>query len=178
MIAKFHYDEILLKNRPAVFPSDGYLFALWPSPVNHDGCFEKAGFKEFADNYDGWDKDFEKITREFFMELKKMGKPLLISGEYPRLYRSFGEIIIDFLKGKKTNKDSIKCIIGATHDDINPPCVFSFGEPPKAILRTADGHEIFFLWLKNGDDFEKRIIPLFQKRFKISQMHIEWDILL
>lgn len=55
MIQSIFWDCVSTEWRPNPVLSLRQVHAVWPSPVDADACFQKAGFTDFADTDDEWD---------------------------------------------------------------------------------------------------------------------------
>ena len=134
-ITRLHWAEIDSEHK--TLDVDGPCIALWPSPIDADDCFEKAGFNDFEDSNDKWDVDFIKLMETLFVGLKKNGSPRLLSGELP-----FKKI--HFFKSKEGTV--FEALEAAAQDDQFPPCLVGFGDKQDSFLLTSDGHPIFWIY--------------------------------
>jgi hypothetical protein len=156
-IHTIHWDEVFKNVGPAAFNGhrridgtsvgSGSIYALWPAPVDHDACFEKAGFEDFEDSDERWNAEFDKITRVLMKTLHNHGHPWLHAGEYPIRVRSFLERAKDAVRGEGHEPTLLDAVMAAARDDSFPACVVGFGEPPDAMLRTQHGEAIYWLWI-------------------------------
>ena len=127
--------------RPPWAPASGRLWALWPSPVDHDACFEAAGFHDMADTDATWEDDFCGVLGRLLTAFDAFGASWLTEGAYPR-------------RGRRVFMSPRDVLLAAATDDAFPPCIVSFGEPARASVRTSDGHPLFWLWLDGGASIE------------------------
>jgi hypothetical protein len=139
-ISRLNWGEINEARPPWSWPS-GRLYAIWPSPVDHDQCFEAAGFTEFGDSDDSWDRDFSDLIARVLESLAHFGGAVLREGEYP----------VERGRPRASCRDAL---IAAATDDNVPPCVVVFGDPPKASVRTCDGHPILWTWISGDNDLD------------------------
>jgi hypothetical protein len=118
------------------------LFALWPSPMKINVCFQEAGFTDFgwADEY--WNADAENMLIRLLEALGNYGQPRLISAPleqsrpwYCRLF-SRAKFLDDF-------RQQIELPM---HWDDVQDCVVAFGKSG-ALLRTSDGIHVFWITL-------------------------------
>jgi hypothetical protein len=123
--------------RPSWSPSSGTLWAVWPSPIDHDLCLRDAGVDEFDDTDSAWNVEFSTLLEKLIKSLAKLGEGTLIQGEYPVDHSCHRVSLCDAL-------------IGAATDDNFHPCMVTFGAPPVASLRTSYGHAIIWVWLASG----------------------------
>ena len=116
-------------------PADGTLLAIWPSPVNADACFTKAGFTDFNDDDldRAWDEEFEKLTSLLVQRLSSFGAPVV------RFGTPHGSIEAALLEA--TGKDTQICVA---------PCIVDFGNPLRVSLCTCDEHPIWWLKISPG----------------------------
>lgn len=125
-IARVHWAEIT-EARPSWSSASGRLYAIWPSPIDHDACFAAAGFSDFGDSDEAWDAEFAEFVEKTLAVLGEIGK------------------------ARGGPRASLRdALIAAARDDNFPPCVVSFGEPVVASVRTSDGHPILWIWIATG----------------------------
>ncbi len=136
VIKLVNWDEVVTA-QPPWLPEGWRLWAVWPSPVDHDACFEAAGFRDFADSDEDWDADFACLVQQVMGGLEKVGIAKLNTGEYPIERGHRRESLVDAL-------------IAAATDDNFQPCTVTFEETPRAFLRTSDGHRILWVALRSG----------------------------
>jgi hypothetical protein len=60
-ISRVNWGEVN-NGRPEWSSPSGQLYAIWPSPVDHDLCFDAAGFADFGDSDDLWHRDFNDLV--------------------------------------------------------------------------------------------------------------------
>jgi hypothetical protein len=115
-----------------------HLIAIWPSPVNHDACFEQAGFTEFGDNDEEWDAQAEELLRRVIAQLSRFGSPVLLSKPLP-MRRPWYQVF-----KSSPPQPLLQQALLPMHWDSLPSfrAVFS---PSTAELRTGSGH--FLLWV-------------------------------
>lgn len=147
------------------------LLTIWPAPVNHDVCFEAAGFTLFGDNDENWDNAAEDLLRRVienlfsFGAVKHISKPLKDNPPwYLRLFRSGRELPLQQQALLPMRWDSL------------PSFQARYGEDGAA-LWTGNGH--FLLWIslpKGGPDaseFVKRIAgpwPVIETRLRWADL--------
>lgn len=144
-------------------------FAVWPEPVDHDVCFQKAGFTAFADTNDTWDAEFDKLFDRLFSTLEERGPARLAGGELP--VRRTG-----FLKPKEVGS-LLMALLCAAQDDQFPPCSVEFGDPVSARVTTSDGHPILWIELSNAADFSS-ILTTVADGLPVCETSLEWELLL
>jgi hypothetical protein len=136
------------------YASEGsMLFALWPSPVNHDVCFGEAGFTAFADGDETWDAHANGLLTRLLAELSSYGQPHLVSKPAERhrpWYRRPFSTPESF-----DLREQIELPI--QWDEL-PDCVVAFGESGVS-LRTGSGHHIFWIVLpqREGSAFASMV---------------------
>jgi len=120
-------------------PAGGTLLAIWPSPINGDACFTKAGFTDFDDDDldEAWDADFENLTSSLVRRLSSFGTTVLRYGSSVlQTDQTIEEALLE-----TTGKDTQICV---------PPCIVDFGDPPRASLCTSDEHRIWWVKISDG----------------------------
>lgn len=80
-----HYSQVCGDVARRYASEGSMLFALWPSPVNHDVCFREAGFTDFADGDETWDAHADGVLTRLLAELSSYGPPHLVSKPAERL---------------------------------------------------------------------------------------------
>ncbi|MBS0230084.1 MAG: hypothetical protein JSS52_02860 [Proteobacteria bacterium] len=115
------------------------LFALWPSPMNHDACFEAAGFRAFGDNDAAWDAKADALLTRLLAALGVHGETRQTSTPakkhlpwYRRLFSTPAAFGL---------REQIELPL---HRDELPDCIIGFGVSGVS-LRTGDGHHVFWI---------------------------------
>lgn len=147
--------------RPSWAGVFGRLWAIWPSPVDHDVCFDAAGFHDMDDSDSAWDDDFSVFLERMLAALAVLGTSSLMAGEYPRHGRHACATLRDALTA------------AATVDNF-PPCVVSFGHPAVAWIRTSDGHPIVWLWTIEWAEIET-VMPTIASELPIHEVKLQWE---
>jgi hypothetical protein len=140
--------------------------------VNHDVCFEEAGFTLFGDNDGDWDKAAEELLQRVIEDLFRLGavkyisKPLRDNPSwYLRLFRTGRELPLQQQALLPMQWDSL------------PSFHARFGEHGAA-LWTGNGH--FLLWVSlpnvgpDASEFVKRIAG----PWPVVETGLRWAILL
>ena len=148
--------------RPAWADASGQLWAIWPSPVDHDACFAAAGFNEMADTDAAWDDDFSELLERLLTALKTFGEPRLVEGEYP-------------CQGRRVSTSLREALFAAATNDHFPPCIVSFGEPAQASVRTSDGHPILWLWTSEALGIDRLLTAA--AGLPVREAALQWDAL-
>jgi hypothetical protein len=158
-ISRVNWGEVS-EGRPSWSEASGRLWAIWPSPVDHDLCFESAGFTEFSDTDASWNSEFADLVGRLVDALENLGKATLSEGECP-------------VARRRTLSSLRDALIAAATDDNFPPCVISFGAPAIASVRTSDGHAILWAWMAEGtvDPF---LIAVAAGR-ELNEMTMMWE---
>ncbi|CAN5455974.1 hypothetical protein BH10PSE11_BH10PSE11_19990 [soil metagenome] len=152
---QIHWSSIPPKDAEGLAPPDCRLLAIWPAPVNHDACFEEAGFTLFGDNDENWDEAAEDLLQRVIENLSRFGavkqvsKPLRDNPPwYLRLFRTGRELPLQQQASLPMQWDSL------------PSFHAQFGGSGAA-LWTGNGH--FLLWVSlpndgpDASEFVKRI---------------------
>jgi hypothetical protein len=158
-ISRLNWGE-LNEARPPWSPTAGHLYAIWPSPVDHDVCFEAAGFTEFGDSDDAWHRDFADLVARALNSLAHLGDPVLREGH-----------TVDREGRRVSFRDAL--IVAATDDNF-PPCVVGFGDPPKASVRTSDGHAILWTWVSENVELDAFLDRLAEGREVVNRT-MKWE---
>jgi hypothetical protein len=157
-----NWDEIL-DVHPAWRPSAWRLWALWPSPIDHDSCFAEAGFSDFGDSDEAWNTAFAALLEEVLICLNRYGEPRLLEGEQPtergRPRRTLGD-----------------ALLAAATDDNFPACFVGFGSRTQALLRTSDGHPV--LWVASSSDVLESLLAVAASYGGARRQTLDWRKLL
>jgi hypothetical protein len=146
--------------RPVWLPEGWGLWGIWPSPVDHDVCFQEAGFDDFADSDGEWDSGFALLVEDVLGVLGALGVARLIEGEYPT-------------ERGRMRKTFCDALVAAARDDNFAPCVVVFGEPARGFIRTSNGHPI--LWLVLADAGAAEVREKLGARHEVREGSLRWD---
>ncbi len=144
------------------------LFALWPAPVNPDVCFSEAGFNDFGDADESWDRNADELLTRLLAELEKFGAPNLVSAPlsksppwYQRPFAKRGKIELLEQIGLPIQWDQL------------PDCLVKFGE---ISLRTGNGHHLFWIEMPESEaaSFEQ-IVARVAGRHPVVLTHLKWE---
>jgi hypothetical protein len=140
---QIHWSPVPSEDAGGLASPDCRLLAIWPAPVNHDVCFEEAGFTLFGDNDEEWDNAAEEVLRRVIENLSRFGavkhvsKPLRDNPPwYLRLFQTSRELPLQ------------QQALWPTHSDSLPTFHARFGDSGAA-LWTGNGH--FLLWIRLPD---------------------------
>lgn len=140
---QIHWSPVPPEDAGDLTPPGCRLLAIWPAPVNHDVCFEAAGFTLFGDNDEDWDKAADELLCRVIDSLSGLGaanrvsKPLRDQPPwYLRLFRTGQDLPLQQQALWPMQWDSL------------PPFYARFGDRGAA-LRTGNGH--FLLWVSLPD---------------------------
>jgi hypothetical protein len=141
---QIHWSPVPSNDAGDLAPPGCRLLAIWPAPVNHDACFEAAGFTVFGDNDEDWDKAADEVLSRVIKTLSRLGavnrisKPLREQPPwYLRLFRTGQDLPLQQQALLPMQWDSL------------PLFHARFGDRGAA-LRTGNGH--FLLWVSLPDD--------------------------
>jgi hypothetical protein len=148
------------------------LFALWPSPVNDDVCFREAGFTDFGDGDENWEKDADGMVTRLLEQLSCYGPAHLVSApverHQPWYRRPFGKPEVYDLREQID--------LPMQWDEL-PNCIVAFGEVG-ATLRTGSGHHIFWITLPHADAKAfPRIVEQVAASYPIIRTELKWECL-
>src|SRR5690606_12844321 len=76
---QIHWSALPSDDAGDLAPPGCQSLAIWPAPVNHDACFEAAGFTLFGDNDEAWDRAAEGMLGRVIEHLSLFGAPRLVS---------------------------------------------------------------------------------------------------
>ncbi len=113
----------------------GSLFVAWPSPVDHDACLAEAGFTDFADTDDVWDREFVAGLERCIGSFSGCGAPEVTGCDPPSSRVP---------KAGPWLAPAERLALAAREDHFGP-CSVSFGDT--AIMLTSDGHPLVWVWL-------------------------------
>lgn len=120
------------------------LFALWPSPVSADECFQAAGFSDFGDGDDSWEENAANLLTRLLEQLATFGELELLNKpvEEPqswlrRIFRG---------KVKRPVYPLRQQIELSLQWDNLPDCLVKFGDKG-VTMRTGSGHHLFWITL-------------------------------
>jgi hypothetical protein len=135
----------------------GRLFAVWPEPVDHDACFQAAGFGRFDDTGASWDSEFRRILDGALGTLASYGAPDLGGPE-----AAGSASLLDRLLRRTRPAPSLRERVEIAATDDNLPCWLEHGAPPRALLLVSDGHPILWIWLATevADDWPRHLAAL------------------
>ncbi|HEY6175909.1 MAG TPA: hypothetical protein VIX73_15755 [Kofleriaceae bacterium] len=152
----------------------GRLMALWPDPVDHDACLERAGFERFADTDAPWDADFAIIIQDVLDALGTYGSPVVTAE--PIVQRP----LIDRLLRKPLPRLRLSEQIAlVAHDDQFGACTVAFGSPIRAVVHVSDGHPILWMWLHHdvANAWQDHLNAVVRGR-NLIKTTLRWDVLL
>lgn len=119
---------------------DRALFAIWPSPVNLDACFEAAGWRQFDDADGTWDERADALRERLLTELLAIGAPRLQSEPlrthvpwFARFFRRAEPLPLREQIDLPTHWDSLPC------------CRVAFGDRGHGLV-VGDGHHLYWLF--------------------------------
>jgi len=169
---QIHWSLVPPDDAATLAPPGCLLLALWPAPVNHDACFEAAGFTFFADNGVAWNKAAEDLLRRVIEHLSDLGASELVSAplkeDLPWNLRPFR---------KDEELSLLQQAMLPMQDDALPGFHARFGRDGAA-LRTGNGH--FLLWInlsESGPD-PFRFVRSVAGRWEVVETRLRWSPLL
>ena len=163
---------------PAWGTPTGTLIGVWPGPFNHDQCFAEAGFTDFGDPDEAWDREWEQIARRLLAHLERYGTPRLRNpGDVEASRR---RSLLDRMLRPKPAREFVEQPINervllSTEDDRLPDAVVDFGEPAKVTLRTGFGHTVFWLAVTAGVAFDgETLLQELAEGRRVVPMDLDW----
>lgn len=148
------------------------LLALWPAPVNHDACFEAAGFTLFGDSDDDWDRAAEDLLCQVIERLSQLGTSKLVSvplTEDPLWY------LRPFRTGEAL--PFLQQALLPMQDDSLPGFHAQFGRDGAA-LRTGDGHFLLWIDLPEAGPDPSELVSGVAERWEVVETRLRWSPLL
>src|SRR5262245_34955798 len=79
----WHFDLLVAESHRAWAPEGGETLVLWPERVDHDACFEAAGFTDFVDTDEAWDDAFAAEIHAVVDALGGVDIARLVAGDRP-----------------------------------------------------------------------------------------------
>jgi hypothetical protein len=145
-------------------PSGWRLWAIWPSPVDHDLCFASAGFADFADSDDAWDAAFRELLERLLSAFapRRLG---LLAGAFPR-------------QGGGSRESLAEALYAAARDDNRAACVVGDREPATCRLRTSAGHPLIWIAQADSDLAWLTAAATADSSLEICNVRLEWSKLL
>ena len=175
-----YWDELGDEVRALWVLAPGRLFAIWPALVNGDACFRKAGFQQWSDGVEGAEDEFPKLLTSLVGCLEKVGPAVLREGEYPQGHRSFLARIVELFRGAHNDPPAstiIDTLLAAAWDDQFAPCVVTFGDPPRAALRTSDGHDLVLMWTSDKGPDGSSVLQVVAEGRSLKRLTLDWAFL-
>lgn len=136
--------------------------AIWPAPVDHDQCFEAAGFKDFADSDETWEDELNAMIEALVLEFSAWGSPNARGGEF---------------KGEKSISVAEACLAiekSVALDEL-ASLFIEFGPIQ---VRSGHGHPIFWVKAPNSEEFNHDLLlrKLAGGR-RVDQVQLDWKAL-
>lgn len=148
------------------------LLALWPAPVNHDACFEAAGFTLFGDNDEEWDRAAEDLLGRAIEHLSRFGAPRLVSAPlrddppwYMQRFRTGRELPL------------LQQALWPMQEDSLPWFHARFGESGVA-LRTGGGHFLLWITLPDIGPEPSALVGKIAQSWEAHETRLRWPPLL
>jgi hypothetical protein len=148
------------------------LFALWPSPVNLDACFIKAGFTDFGDADESWENNSDGLLTRLLGVLSSYGVPQLMSKPIERRQSWYRRLFT-----KAEFLDLRQQIELPLDWDSLPDCIVRFGETGVS-LRTGSGHHIFWVTLPHSEASSfPSLVGQVAASHPIARTELRWEYL-
>lgn|GEM_PF-2036613 len=151
------------------------LAAVWPAPVNPDVCFEAAGFTDFGDADDAWERHADGLLERLIAELGVYGEPRLMSASL----RTRPGVARRLLGGEGETLPLTEQIQAPMHHDSLPDAVVAFGSRGVE-LRAGGGHVLYWITLPASelDRFISWVLPRLAGGAPLHETALEWRHLL
>jgi hypothetical protein len=149
------------------------LLALWPAPVNDDKCFREAGFTEFGDADEQWEKHAGEMLTRLMADLAVHGTPRLLCQPVEKRRPWYGRLF-----SQPQYYDLREHLELSLRWDNIPDCVVGFGES-EAQLRTGKGHHIFWITLpQRAGDLFGEVVPRIAGSHPFKRTDLHWECLI
>ena len=169
---QIHWSVVPSDDAGELAPPDCQLLAVWPAPVNHDACFEAAGFTLFGDNDEEWDRAAEDVLARVIVHLSLSGTSRLVSAPlrddqpwYLRPFRTGRELPL------------FQQALSPMLEDSLPWFHAQFGRDGAA-LRTGGGHFLLWITLPIGGKSPPEFVQAVTQRWEVVETCLRWNILL
>lgn len=177
MIKAIYWDTLTTYDSGDDQRSKHCLYAIWPSPIDADDCFIKAGFTEFTDTDDKWDADWRAIISEVISYLSLNGKAVI---RQPIVPVEKNRLIDRILNNKPKFNDVILSLVEqielTTLEDNFPLAIVDFGNQYSLSLVTGNGHPILWILVDPKTKLHpKEIVNQIGKERKTSQRQLDWS---
>jgi len=169
---QIHWSLVPSDDAADLAPPECRLLAIWPAPVNHDACFEAAGFTLFGDNDEAWDRAAEDVLRRVIAHLSRFGALKLLStplrNEPPWYLRPF-----------RTGRELplLEQALFPMQADSLPWFHAQFGGNHTA-LRTGGGHFLLWITLPEAGLDPAGFVRSLAKSGDVVETGLDWRILL
>lgn len=152
----------------------GSSFAVWPAPVDHDACFENAGFRDFADTDEAWDKEFAGLLDKLLVVLNQAGRPIIRQSQQAEKAETLvGRVARIARRKAKATPSLSECVLLPARDDQFTACILDFGDPAEVRLRTSGGHPILWLCLTRQQNID-RILRELKADTPVQETVLDW----
>jgi len=171
-VFQIHWSLVLSDDAAELVPPGCQLLAIWPAPVNHDACFEAAGFTLFGDNDEEWDRAAEDLLQQVIAHLSQLGVLKLVSTPlrddppwYLRPFRTGRELPL------------LEQALFPMQGDWLPSFHAQFGGDHTA-LRTGDGHFLLWITLPEAGPAPSEFVKSIAQCWDVLETELDWRILL
>jgi len=171
-VFQIHWSLVLSDDAAELAPPGYRLLAIWPAPVNHDACFEAAGFTLFGDNDEEWEQAAEDLLRQVIAHLSRFGALKLVSTPlrdeppwYLRPFRTGRELPL------------LEQALFPMQGDWLPSFHARFGGDHTA-LRTGDGHFLLWITLPDTGPAPSEFVRSVAQSWDVLETGLDWRILL
>jgi hypothetical protein len=173
-VFRIHWSTVDPRLTPRLAHGDGRLVPVWPAPVNDDACFRAAGFTDFADADEAWDREADRFLQRLVDELSRFGPPRIRQAAEPR--RSWWQRLFG---ARSRAPDMLETIRAPADWDHLPDTVVEFGASP-VTLRTGGGHLLLWLTIPDSemDAFVTDTLPGIAAPHPLVRTDLAWEHLL
>ena len=185
-IRQLHWNVLPAEIAPQALPGYEVVVAVWPAPVDADACFRDAGFADFADSDDTWDRQWQEVIERAFRSLEPLGLARLSKGiEVYEICKS-GLIrqLIEVMglvrpPMKRVPLSVLEQVFVASDDDQFGDVLVDFGLPAKASLSAGSGHPILWVGLRGQCGLTPEIlVEGLAENHPITRTSLKWEMLI
>lgn len=151
-IRQVHWGTVLPNTAVPRLDRCATVVAIWPAPVDADACFAAAGFHDFDDSDETWDRGWCRVVTEVLRELERTGTPnsrmeaeVYDTGAASLPRRVLGWFLPGTLPLRRVPLQLVEQVLAVTGDDRFGEVLVEFGEPARSSLLAGSGHPI--LWV-------------------------------
>jgi hypothetical protein len=182
-IEAIYWDQIPADGVPSWVESSGALLALWPSPVDADACFARAGFCHFRDSDEQWDREWSEAIQRLLDALGSSFGPAEPQGGndvYRVRRRGWRDWLMPWqAPAEPVELSTVERVALSTQDDRFDDSVAHFGKPRMVTLRAGKGHPL--LWVAGAPGaalFGEALARAMAEERPVVRRQLQWSYLI